>query len=273
MDWPNAVVGGMTATWLIRSPVGSSNSIMSRQRLDNALVARGLAESRSRAQDMIRLGDVRIGGKVVTRPALPVSADAPIEIADGVGRYVSRGALKLRHALDHFRLEAAGRCAIDIGASTGGFTELLLERGAERVYAVDVGRGQLHPRLRADPRVVNLERTDARRLDRVLIPAAVTAVVVDASFISATLVLPPALALTGPGCWLVTLVKPQFEAGREAVGKGGIVRDERARGAAVERVAGFLAGQPGWRLAGVTASPIEGGDGNQEFLLGACRDA
>jgi 23S rRNA (cytidine1920-2'-O)/16S rRNA (cytidine1409-2'-O)-methyltransferase len=165
-----------------------------------------------------------------------------------------------------------GVVALDIGASTGGFTEVLLARGAARVYAVDVGHGQLHPRLAGDARVVSLERRDARSLDSSLIPEPAGAVVADVSFISLTKALPAPLALTHPGSWLVALIKPQFEAGPAAVGKRGIVRDPAARARAVELVRGWVARQPGWRVLDVIPSPIAGGSGNEEFLLGAVRE-
>jgi 23S rRNA (cytidine1920-2'-O)/16S rRNA (cytidine1409-2'-O)-methyltransferase len=241
-------------------------------RLDEALVARGLVASRARARDLVRRGLVQVCGKVVTKPAYAVRDGARLELAAGAPAYVSRGAEKLVAALDAFALDPAGRTALDIGASTGGFTDVLLRRGAVRVYAVDVGRGQLAPRLAADPRVVALQETDARRLDRALVREPIGCVVADASFISLTLALPAALALSAPGAWLAALIKPQFEAGRAAVGKGGIVRDARDREAAVARVREWLAAQPGWRVLGVMESPILGGSGNAEHLIGAVRD-
>ncbi|MCB1512732.1 MAG: TlyA family RNA methyltransferase, partial [Hyphomicrobiaceae bacterium] len=165
--------------------------------------------------------------------------------------------------------EPMGRCALDVGASTGGFTEILLQHGVRRVYAVDVGHDQLHPRLRADGRVVVLERTDARSLSPERVPEAVSAIVADLSFISLTKALGPALALSVPGAWLVALIKPQFEVGRDAVGKGGVVSDPAAHARAVETVQAWLETVPGWRAAGIVPSPIAGGDGNAEFLLGA----
>src|SRR5687767_8971285 len=168
-----------------------------RDRLDKALVAKGLAETRSRARDLILRGQVRVAGEVATRPAAQVDADAAVEVAAGAAAQVSRGAVKLAAALDTFGFDAAGAVALDVGASTGGFTQVLLERGAARVYAVDVGRGQLHERLRSDPRVVVLEETDARDLDRALVPEPVGAVVADVSFVSLLKVLPGALALAG----------------------------------------------------------------------------
>lgn len=182
--------------------------------------------------------------------------------------WVGRGALKLVHALDLWPVAVAGRVVLDVGASTGGFTEVCLARGAARVYAVDVGRGQLHPRLAADARVLSLEATDARDLTAALIPEAPGLIVTDVSFIALEKALPNALALAGPGADLVALVKPQFEAGREHVGKGGIVTDPAARLAALETVKAFLAAW-GWTVRATTDSPIEGGDGNREFLLWA----
>lgn len=239
-------------------------------RLDQALVTRGLAATRSRARDLILRGQVLVGGRAVAKAGTLVSDDAEITVSPGAGaEAVSRGGLKLAAALDAFGLDPAGRTALDVGASTGGFTEALLARGATRVYAVDVGRGQLHPRLAADPRVVSLEETDSRSLDTALVPEPVGVIVADVSFISLDKALPPALALAAPGAFLVALVKPQFEAGREGVDKGGIVRDAAVRDAAVARVRDWVAGLPGWRVVGVIPSPIPGGSGNREFLLGA----
>jgi 23S rRNA (cytidine1920-2'-O)/16S rRNA (cytidine1409-2'-O)-methyltransferase len=236
------------------------------------LVELGLAPSRARAQDLIRRGLVDISGVVEQRPSAGVAADAAIRLSQAAGDHVSRGALKLIAALDRFRFAAAGVVALDVGASTGGFTQVLLDRGAARVYAVDVGHGQLHARLAADPRIVSLEDCDARQLDRTLVPEPVGALVADVSFISLTKALPVPLALTRPGAWLLALIKPQFEAGRAAVGKGGIVRDPAARQRAVDLVRDWVAAQPGWRVLDVIASPIAGGSGNEEFLLGAVRD-
>jgi len=242
-------------------------------RLDKALVEQGFVSSRARARDLIRRGLVEIAGAVHRKPGADVRPSDAIHLAGGEGeaRIVSRGALKLAAALDHFRLAARGIVALDIGASTGGFTQVLLERGAARVYAVDVGHGQLHPRLAQDPRVVCLEGCDARSLDATLVPDPIDAIVADLSFISLTKALPAALALARPGTWLAALVKPQFEAGRAAVGKGGIVRDAAARKRAVAAVRNWLAAQPGWRMLDVIPSPIAGGSGNREFLLGAVR--
>jgi 23S rRNA (cytidine1920-2'-O)/16S rRNA (cytidine1409-2'-O)-methyltransferase len=211
-------------------------------------------------------------GAAVSRPAMMVAATDAIAVADGVGNFVSRGAIKLLAALDQFRFDPAGRTALDIGASTGGFTQVLLQRGATRVYAVDVGHGQLNPRIAGDARVMNLEGRDARTLTRVQVPAPIEAIVADVSFISVTKVLPATFELSAPGCWLVALVKPQFEAGREAVGKGGIVRDPADRERALACVKAWMRAQPGWRIVGTMPSPIAGGSGNIEFLLGAVRD-
>jgi 23S rRNA (cytidine1920-2'-O)/16S rRNA (cytidine1409-2'-O)-methyltransferase len=238
-------------------------------RLDQLMIAKGLAPTRSRARDLIKRGAVLVGGKVETRAGLSLPSGAELSVTEDWSGYVSRGALKLAAALDAFGFDAQGRVAFDIGASTGGFTQMLLRRGARRVYAVDVGSGQLHPDLAGDPRVVNLENQDARRLDRVVIPEAPGAVTADVSFISLAKAMPAALALAAPGAWLVALVKPQFEVGREGVGKGGIVRSEALRRQALDDLAGFFAEQAGWRVEGTIPSPIEGRSGNLEYLLGA----
>jgi 23S rRNA (cytidine1920-2'-O)/16S rRNA (cytidine1409-2'-O)-methyltransferase len=185
--------------------------------------------------------------------------------------WVSRGGLKLVHGLDHFGLDPAGRIAIDVGASTGGFTDVLLARGAAKVYAVDVGHGQLAWKLRTDPRVVVLERTNARNLDRDRLPDLADIVVCDASFIGLETVLPAALALTAPEAWAVALIKPQFEVGPDRVGKGGVVRDTAHHREVCDRIAAWLARQTGWNVLGVTESPILGPEGNREFLIAARR--
>jgi 23S rRNA (cytidine1920-2'-O)/16S rRNA (cytidine1409-2'-O)-methyltransferase len=247
----------------------SANEIYKKMRLDRLLVERGLAPTRSRAADLVRLGAVTVEGRAASKPGMLLATDTELSVAPGASPYVSRGGLKLAAALDAFGLSPEGRVALDLGASTGGFTEVLLKRGAARVYAVDVGRGQLHPQLRGDPRVSVLEETDARQLDAGTIPEPVGAIVADLSFISLIKALSPTLGLAAPGAWLVALVKPQFEAGREAVGSGGIVRDETARAEAVARVREFVAGVPGWEIIGETPSPIQGADGNVEVLLAA----
>lgn len=228
----------------------------------------GLAPTRARAADLVRRGCVTVAGEAVIKPAALVADDAALAVVPGAGSHVSRGGLKLEAALEAFGLDPQGAVTLDVGASTGGFTEVLLGRGAAKVFAVDVGRDQLHDSLRADPRVVSLEATDARVLDAAAIPEPVSVIVADVSFISLTQALPAALKRAAPDAWLVVLVKPQFEAGREAVGKGGIVRDEEDRARAVERVRGFLE-REGWTVLGFVQSPIEGGSGNVEFLMGA----
>lgn len=245
-----------------------------KKRLDELLVEQGHIATRSRARDAILRGLVCVEGKVVTKPGSSTSATARLTVALEAGTgYVSRGALKLIAALDYFGFDPAGRTCLDAGASTGGFTEVLLERGAGRVYAVDVGHRQLHSRIAARSEVVSLEGQDVRSLDRALIEPPVMAVVADVSFISLQKVLPGLMALAAPGCWLIALIKPQFEAGRDAVGKGGIVKDEVAREAAVAAVKTLVASTPGWHVEGVIPSPIEGGSGNIEYLIGACHDA
>jgi 23S rRNA (cytidine1920-2'-O)/16S rRNA (cytidine1409-2'-O)-methyltransferase len=247
-------------------------SIYKKTRLDRLLVETGLAETRSRAADLIRRGCVTVGGNAERRPGAQVSAADELALSPEASHHVSRAGLKLEAALDAFGFDPKGRVALDIGASTGGFTEVLLARGTAKVYAVDVGSGQLHARLKADPRVISLERTDARNMDRTVVGEAVTAIVADVRFISLTLALPAALGLAAPGAWLVALVKPQFEAGREAVGKGGIVRSQAARQQAVEKVKAWLQAA-GWDVERAIDSPIRGGSGNEEYLVGARRGA
>ena len=241
------------------------------QRLDLALVDRGLAPTRARARDAILRGHVSVNGALAAKPAMTVDAEAAIAIEDPAAGYVSRGALKLIAALDRFGYSPAGRAALDLGASTGGFTQVLLERGARTVFAVDVGHGQLDAKLAADPRVVSREGLNARDLTAADVGEQPQAIVADVSFISLKLVLPPALKLAAPDAWGVFLVKPQFEVGREAIGKGGIVRDPQAGERAAADIAHFLEQDMGWRVGGVILSPIEGGDGNREFLIGADR--
>ncbi len=236
-------------------------------RIDQLLVARGLFDTRSRARAAIEAGRVKADGRVVAKPSEQIAEEAEIE-AEPAHRWVGRGALKLDHALTVWPVAIEGRVVLDVGASTGGFTEVCLERGAAKVFAVDVGFGQMHDRVAADPRVVNLERTDARDLTRDLIPEAPSVIVCDASFISLGKVLPAALDLAAPGADLVTLVKPQFEADGPGAGKKGVVKDPAAHAAAVERVRDWLEAL-GWAVQATTESPITGGDGNVEFLLWA----
>jgi 23S rRNA (cytidine1920-2'-O)/16S rRNA (cytidine1409-2'-O)-methyltransferase len=242
--------------------------IYKKMRLDRLLVEAGLAPTRARAADLIRRGCVSVAGKPVLKPGILVLPEAELAMSPGACLYVSRGALKLEAALEAFGFDPKGRVALDIGASTGGFTDVLIARGAAKVYAVDVGSGQLHAKLRVNPRVISLEGTDARTLDGSVIREKVTAIVADVSFISLTLALPASLRLAPPGAWLVALVKPQFEAGRAAVGKKGIVRSEADRRMALAKVRDFI-GEAGWTVAGEIASPILGGSGNAEFLIGA----
>ncbi|WP_280138233.1 TlyA family RNA methyltransferase [Methyloceanibacter stevinii] len=242
-----------------------------KKRIDQRLVDEGMAPSRAQAADLIRRGCVLVDGAIAAKPGATVADDAALALVPGTDAHVSRGALKLAAALEAFDLSPEGRIALDVGASTGGFTEVLLARGAAKVYAVDVGRDQLHASLRADPRVVSLEATDARTIDATLVPEAVTAITADVSFISLTQALPAALRRAAPGAWLAALVKPQFEAGRDAVGKGGLVRDDADRQRAIARVQEFLAVE-GWPVLGVIPSPIAGGSGNVEYLIGARND-
>lgn len=239
-----------------------------RLRLDKLLLERGLVPTRARARDLILRGAVTVAGTIEMKPGAVIAEDAPVALAEP-SDYVSRGGLKLAAALDAFGFDAERRVALDVGASTGGFTEMLLKRGAAHVFAVDVGHGQLHAQLAADRRVTALEGQDARALTAQEITQPVSAIVADVSFISLEKALPAALGFAVPGAWLVALVKPQFEAGREAIGKGGIVRDAAVRDAQPQKVAAWLGGVPGWQVAGVIPSPIEGGSGNREFLLGA----
>jgi 23S rRNA (cytidine1920-2'-O)/16S rRNA (cytidine1409-2'-O)-methyltransferase len=237
-------------------------------RLDQLLVERGLFASRSRARDAIVRGTVQVDGVVVTKPGATISENTVITVDDPASAYVSRAALKLIAGLDHFAIDVKGSTALDIGASTGGFTQVLLERGADHVVAVDVGYGQLHDSLRADLRVSNLETLNARELTRDhLAGRRVDLVVSDVSFISLKLALPLALDLAEPGSHCVLLVKPQFEAGREAIGKGGILRDPKDGERVANDLRNWLDGLPGWEALGLCPSPIEGGDGNREFLL------
>ena len=236
-------------------------------RLDQLLVALGLAESRSRAKAAIEAGGVTVDGAPAKAASQAVANDAIIAYADAHG-WVGRGALKLDHALTLWAVAVEGRTVLDVGASTGGFTEVCLSRGAARVFAVDVGSGQLHARVAADPRVVNLEQTDARDLTRALIPQAPSLIVCDASFIGLAKVLPAGLLLAAPAADLVTLVKPQFEAAGPGGTKKGVVKDPAAREVALVGVSEWLEAQ-GWSVEATTESPIAGGDGNVEFLLWA----
>lgn len=238
-----------------------------KQRADLLLVARGVFESRAKARAAIEAGGVSANGRPVLKAAELVEADAEIA-AEPAHRWVGRGALKLAHALELWGLSPSGLTVLDIGASTGGFTEVCLEAGAARVFAVDVGRGQLHPRLSVDPKVVNLEATDARDLTAEVILSSVDWIVSDVSFIGLAKALPAALALAGEGAVLICLVKPQFEAGPAGVGKGGVVKDATVRQAALDGVSTWLEAT-GWAVQASADSPIVGGDGNHEYLLWA----
>ncbi|MEI9885070.1 MAG: TlyA family RNA methyltransferase [Rhizomicrobium sp.] len=237
-------------------------------RADVFLVEHGYAKSRTEAQSAIRSGRLKVNGEIVIKPSRTLNADAQIEYVKP-HPYVSRGALKLVAALDSFNLSPDGLVCLDVGASTGGFTEVLLERGAAKVFAVDVGHAQMHPKVRNDARVISCDGVNARELSRVQVTEPPGAVVIDVSFIGLKLALPPALALAASGAWLVALVKPQFEVGRFAIDKGGIVKDAAARDAAVKDIAEWIAGQAGWTVSGRMESPIEGGDGNREYLIAA----
>ncbi|MFK4056801.1 TlyA family RNA methyltransferase [Brevundimonas sp. NPDC046655] len=239
-------------------------------RLDQLLVMRGLAESRAKAKAAIEAGGVTVNGAPAKAASQAVNEDAEIGYA-AAHRWVGRGALKLERALDLWPVAVEGRVVLDVGASTGGFTEVCLDRGAAQVFAVDVGFGQMHPKVAADPRVINLERTDARELAPETIPEAPSLVVCDASFIGLSKVLPAALGLAAPDADLITLVKPQFEgAGPKDAGKKGVVKDPEAHAAAVEGVRAWLE-SVGWSVREVAESPITGGDGNVEFLMWARR--
>ena len=243
---------------------------MKKARLDQLLVARGLAESRARAKAAIEAGGVTVDGAPAKAASQSVSDDAVLAYADA-HRWVGRGALKLDHALTLWPISVEGRVVLDVGASTGGFTEVCLERGAAKVFAVDVGSGQMHERIASRPRVVNLEQTDARTLDAELIPEAPGLIVCDVSFIGLAKALPAALDLAEPGADLVCLVKPQFEAdGPAGHSKKGVVKDPEARTSAVEGVRDWLT-SIGWTVKETTESPITGGDGNVEFLLWAVK--
>jgi 23S rRNA (cytidine1920-2'-O)/16S rRNA (cytidine1409-2'-O)-methyltransferase len=240
-------------------------------RIDQLLVASGLAESRTRAQALILAGLVYVGTKQVAKAGDLVAADADVTVKGRDHPWVSRGGIKLAHGLDHFGFDVTAMVAIDVGSSTGGFTDVLLTRGAARVYAVDSGTNQLAWKLRQDPRVVVLEQLSARLLTREHIPEPVDLIVCDASFIGLAKVLAAPLGFAKPQARLLALIKPQFEAGKAEVGKGGVVRDAAVHERVCADVAAWLAAQPGWRVAGVVRSPITGPEGNVEFLIAGVR--
>jgi 23S rRNA (cytidine1920-2'-O)/16S rRNA (cytidine1409-2'-O)-methyltransferase len=241
---------------------------MNKVRADQLLVSRDLAESRTRAQALIMAGTVFSGERKVAKAGDMLAEDAPLEVRGKDHPWVSRGGIKLDHGLTHFGFDVTGAVALDVGSSTGGFTDVLLSRGAAKVYAVDVGTNQLTWKLRQDPRVVVHEQTNARNLDASIIPEPVDIVVCDASFISLAKVLEAPLRLAKAGAKLVALIKPQFEAGREEVGKGGVVRDPAIHERVCAQAAEWVASR-GWTVLGITPSPITGPEGNVEFLLGA----
>lgn len=244
-----------------------------RVRLDELLILRGLYATRSRARDAVARGSVTVDGAAITKPGHAVLASSDIHVDDPASRYVSRAALKLIAGLDHFGLDPHGAHALDIGASTGGFTEVLLERGAAHVVALDVGHGQLDEKLRNDPRITVMEGLNARDLTSSHLGGkSPDFLVSDVSFISLTLALPSALSLAAPGARGVFLVKPQFEIGRPGIGKGGILKDPADGPRIAEKLRAWLDAQPGWRSLGVCDSPVAGGDGNHEFLLGGIKD-
>jgi 23S rRNA (cytidine1920-2'-O)/16S rRNA (cytidine1409-2'-O)-methyltransferase len=238
-------------------------------RIDQLLVERGLAESRTRAQALVMAGLVFVGDRKVEKAGQSVAADADIVVKGRDHPWVSRGGVKLAHGLDHFGIDPAGAVVIDVGSSTGGFTDVLLTRGAVRVYAVDSGTNQLAWKLRQDPRVIVLEQTSARILTPAHIPESVELIVCDASFIGLAKVLARPLDFAKPGARLVALVKPQFEAGPGEVPKGGVVRDPAVHARVCAEVEAWLGAQPGWSVIGVTTSPITGPEGNVEFLIAA----
>ena len=240
---------------------------MAKRRADQLLVDQGLAESRTRAQALILAGLVSAAGKRIDKPGTEMPDDTQLVVAGRDHPWVSRGGLKLDHALDHFEIPVAGATALDIGASTGGFTDVLLARGAARVHAVDVGRGQLAWKLRQDPRVVVHEGVNARYLSAAQIPDTIDLITCDTSFIGLATVLPASLALVAHRAQLVALIKPQFEAGPAAVERGGVVRDTAIHQAVCERIAAWFVAQPGWTVVGIVESPIQGPAGNREFLL------
>lgn len=244
-----------------------------KQRADQLVVARGLAASRSRAQALIMAGEVYAGTRRVAKPGEQLAADAALTLKGRDHPWVSRGGCKLAAALETFGVDPGGATAADLGASTGGFTDVLLQHGAARVYAIDVGYGQLAGTLRQDPRVVVLERTNARYLTAAQVPEGLDLIVCDASFIGLETLLPAPLALAAPGARLIALIKPQFEVGRGEVGKGGVVRDPGQHDAVCARIRDWLAARPGWSVQGLTRSPVTGPEGNAEFLVLAGRDA
>ncbi len=243
---------------------------MAKQRVDQMLVDRGLVESRSRAQALVMAGLVFSGETKIAKPGQQLAEDAVLDVRGRDHPWVSRGGIKLVHGLEHFGWDVTDAVAIDVGSSTGGFTDVLLQKGAARVYAVDSGTNQLAWSLRQDPRVIVHEQTSARILTETHIPEPVDIIVCDASFIGLAKVLERPLSFAKPGARLLALIKPQFEAGREEVGKGGVVRDPAVHQRVCDQVVAWLS-DSGWQVAGVTQSPITGPEGNIEFLVAASR--
>jgi 23S rRNA (cytidine1920-2'-O)/16S rRNA (cytidine1409-2'-O)-methyltransferase len=241
---------------------------VSRLRLDEVLIKRGFYASRSRARDAVLRGTVRVDGVVAVKPAQNAAHDAKIEIIDEAQKYVSRSALKLKHALEHFKIDVTGLNGLDIGASTGGFTQVLLEQGAKHVTAIDVGHGQFVAWLKSRDRVTSIEGLNARDLTADHLEHEIGIIVCDVSFISLRLALPPALDFVDTGTYLIALIKPQFEAGREIVGRSGLVTDPAEHARVCDEITVFLK-DAGWDILGLAPSSIEGGDGNQEFLVAA----
>lgn len=242
-------------------------------RVDILLVERGLVESRTRAQSLIMAGVVYCDTRKIAKSGELLAPDAPLEVKGKDHPWVSRGGLKLDHALAHFKWDIKGTVVIDVGSSTGGFTDVALSRGAHKVYAVDVGEAQLAWKLRTDDRVVVLEKTNARHLSSAHIPELVDLIVCDASFIGLELVLPAAMALAKPAARLVALIKPQFEVGKDRVGKGGVVRDAALHDEVCARIQAWMNAQTPWQVTGITQSPITGPEGNVEFLIAAEKPA
>ncbi|OAG28245.1 rRNA methyltransferase [Thermodesulfatator autotrophicus] len=241
--------------------------MVSKERLDKLLVKRGLAESREKAQALIMAGQVYVNGKRLDKAGHKVPLEAEIEVKGKGLPFVSRGGLKLAHALKHFGLDVKGLICADIGASTGGFTDCLLQAGAQKVYAIDVGKGQLHYKLRQDPRVIVLEGVNARYLSEKDLPELVDLVTIDVSFISLTKILPAALRILKPGGKIIALIKPQFEVGREKVGKGGVVRNPALHQEVIKKIEEFSTKELSLKSLGVVESPILGPAGNKEFLI------
>jgi len=248
---------------------GSGTRKSGKKRLDQILVDRGLVDSRSRAQAVIMAGLVYSETKRMDKAGQQVAEDVAIELKGQDRPWVSRGGLKLDHGLDHFSIDVSGRTCLDVGASTGGFTDVLLSRGAAKVYAVDVGHGQLAWKLRQDDRVAVLERTNARHLTDSDIPDSIELICCDASFIGLQTLLPASLALASEGACLIALIKPQFEVGKGQVGKKGVVRDPALHEEVCGKISAWLDSLPDWEVLGITESPITGPEGNKEFLIAA----